>query len=104
MLDNITAAARVRPIVIQSLFMRVNGDPPPPEEIDAFSDRLNEITAAGGRIKLVQIYTVARRPAEDFVAPLTQAEVDALAARVAERTRLVIERYYGADESSASEV
>ena len=31
-LDNITAAARVRPLVIQSLFMRINGEPPPPEE------------------------------------------------------------------------
>src|SRR5262249_56974249 len=27
-LDNITAAARVRALVIQSLFMRVNGEPP----------------------------------------------------------------------------
>ncbi len=28
-LDNITAAARVRPLVIQSLFMRIHGEPPP---------------------------------------------------------------------------
>jgi wyosine [tRNA(Phe)-imidazoG37] synthetase (radical SAM superfamily) len=103
-LDNITAAARARPIVIQSLFMRVNGDPPSPEEIDAFIDRLNEMTAAGGRIKLVQIYTVARRPAEDFVAPLTQAEVNALAERVGERTGLCVERYYGADATPESGV
>ena len=62
-LDNITAAAQVRPLVIQSLFMRVNGAPPPVSEIDAFIARLREITAAGGRLKLVQIYTVARPPA-----------------------------------------
>ena len=94
-LDNITQAARVRPIVIQSLFMRVNGEPPPVAEIGEFINRLNEITAAGGQIKLVQTYTVARRPAEDFVAPLTTDEVDALAARVAAATGLRIERYYG---------
>jgi hypothetical protein len=94
-LDNITQAARVRPIVIQSLFMRVNGEPPPVAEIGEFINRLNEITAAGGQIKLVQTYTVARRPAEDFVAPLTTDEVDALAARVAAATGLKIERYYG---------
>ena len=29
-LDNITAAARVRPLVIQALFMRVHGEPPKP--------------------------------------------------------------------------
>ena len=60
-LDNITAAARVRPLVIQSLFMRIDGEPPTPAELEAFCDRLNEITAAGGQLKLVQIYTVARR-------------------------------------------
>ena len=39
-LDNITAAARVRPLVIQALFMRVNGEPPSPAELEAFCDRL----------------------------------------------------------------
>ena len=53
-LDNITAAAQKRPLVIQSLFMRIDGEPPSPGEIDAFCDRLNEITAADGRLRLVQ--------------------------------------------------
>src|SRR3954454_17632747 len=87
-LDNITAAARVRPLVIQSLFMRVNGEPPSQAELEAFCDRLNEITAAGGQLKLVQIYTVARRPAESFVAPLSDTEVDAIVALVTKRTGL----------------
>jgi wyosine [tRNA(Phe)-imidazoG37] synthetase (radical SAM superfamily) len=94
-LDNITAAARVRPLVIQSLFMRVNGDPPSQAELEAFCDRLNEITTAGGELKLVQIYTVARRPAESFVAPLTDAEVDAIVALVKARTGLAALAYYG---------
>lgn len=96
-LDNITAAAQVRPLVIQSLFMRIHGDPPPDAEIDAFIERLNEIQAAGGRLKLVQIYTVARQPAESFVAPLTHAEVDALVERVASGAQVQVEAYYGPD-------
>jgi len=94
-LHNITAAARVRPLVIQSLFMRVNGDPPTAAELEAFCDRLNEITAAGGQLKLVQIYTIARRPAESYVAPLTDAEVDAIVALVQKRTGLSSVAYYG---------
>jgi wyosine [tRNA(Phe)-imidazoG37] synthetase (radical SAM superfamily) len=94
-IDNITAAARIRPLVIQSLFMRVNGQPPSPAELEAFCDRLNEITAAGGQLKLVQIYTVARRPAESFVAPLTDAEVDAIVDLVKARTALPALAYYG---------
>ena len=94
-LDNITAAARVRPLVIQALFMRVNGEPPTPAELEAFCDRLNEITAAGGQLKLVQIYTIARRPAESYVAPLADAEVDAIVALVKRRTGLISVGYYG---------
>ena len=97
-LDNITAAARVRPLVIQSLFMRVNGEPPSLQELEAFCDRLNEITAAGGRLRLVQIYTVARRPAESFVAPLSDSEVDAIVALVKDRTALNANGYYGSTD------
>ena len=96
-LDNITAAAKVRPIVIQSLFMRVNGAPPPAAECEAFCDRLNEIIAAGGQIKLVQVYTIARRPAESYVTPLSDAEVDALVGLVRTRTGLRAEPFYGTD-------
>jgi hypothetical protein len=75
--------------------MRVNGQPPSQAELEAFCDRLNEITAADGQLKLVQIYTVARRPAESFVAPLTDAEVDAIVTLVRHRTSLAALPFYG---------
>jgi wyosine [tRNA(Phe)-imidazoG37] synthetase (radical SAM superfamily) len=93
--DNITAAAKVRPIVIQALFMRVHGQAPGQSELIAFCDRLEEITAAGGRLNLVQVYTVARRPAESFVAPLNDAEVDAIVDLIGERTGLAAKAFYG---------
>ncbi|HWB09733.1 MAG TPA: radical SAM protein [Pirellulales bacterium] len=93
-LENITSAARLRPLVIQALFMRVHHQSPPPDEQTAFCDRLNEIVAAGGTLKLVQIYTVARPPAESFVASLSNGEVDALAALVRERTGLPTTAFY----------
>ncbi|MGH7134833.1 MAG: radical SAM protein, partial [Pirellulales bacterium] len=97
-LDNITAAARVRPLVIQALFMRVHGEPPSLEEQQAFCQRLNEIVASGGQLKLVQIYTVARPPAESFVAPLSDADVDALADLVRSRTGLGTAAFHGMTE------
>ena len=84
-LDNIAAAARVRPLVIQSLFMRIEAALPPESEIAAFCNRLSEIMTAGGRLKLVQVYTVARPPAESFVTPLDQHELEAIAAKVRAR-------------------
>ncbi|REJ68511.1 MAG: radical SAM protein [Planctomycetota bacterium] len=99
-LDNITAAARVRPLVIQALFMRIKGEPPSDAELEAFCTRLNEIAAAGGTLELVQIYTVARQPAESFVKPLTDVEVDDLVARVRRQTGLQVAGYYGVDSDS----
>ena len=94
-LDNITAAATVRPLVIQALFMRIHGEAPPAAELDAFCDRLKDIVAAGGAIKLVQIYTVARQPTESFVAPLADAEVDSIVELVRRRTQLSAQGFYG---------
>ncbi len=94
-LDNIAAAAKARPLVIQSLFMRVAEAPPASDEIAAYCDRLNEITAQGGAIKLVQVYTVARKPAESVVTPLADAEVDAIVTRVQQETGLSAKAFYG---------
>jgi wyosine [tRNA(Phe)-imidazoG37] synthetase (radical SAM superfamily) len=87
-LDNITTAARVRPLVIQALFMRIRGQAPPPEELAAFCDRLNEITSAGGALSLIQLYTVARQPAESFVTALTDDELNTIQTLVRTRTGL----------------
>jgi wyosine [tRNA(Phe)-imidazoG37] synthetase (radical SAM superfamily) len=95
-LDNITLVAQARPIVIQSIFMRIKGEPPSEAEISAFCDRLNEVKAAGGQIKLVQIYTVARPPAESFVTALADNEVDRIVETVRDRTGLAAAAYYSA--------
>jgi len=94
-LENITGAARVRPLVIQSLWMRIRGQPPPGEEIQAFCERLREITTAGGSLSLIQVYTIARPPAESCVASLSDDEVDRLAAVVARETGLPTAAFYG---------
>ena len=94
-LDNLREAAVAWPIVIQTLFMRIWDRPPPPAELEAYCHRLQEILAAGGQIKLVQIHTIARKPAEAWVAALPSAEVDAIADLVRRRTGLAVAAFYG---------
>ena len=89
-IDNVIAAAGVRPVVIQSLFMRLDDHPPDKPELQAYADRLNEIVQGGGHIKYVQVYTVARPPAEGFVTPLTKDELENIAALVRRRTGLLV--------------
>ncbi len=97
-LDNLRAAAVQRPIVVQSLFMRIRGEPPAAAELEAYCSRLNEILAAGGRIKLVQVHTIARPPAEAWVSALSDAEVDAIAGLVRRGTGLSVAAFYGTGE------
>ena len=81
-LANLTAVARERPIVIQSLFMRFAGAPPSAEEIDAYAERLREIGQAGGKIDRVQVYTVARKPSDPRCEPLPIDALEAIATKV----------------------
>lgn len=94
-LKNLTTTARTRPITIQSLFMRLHGEPPPVAEVEAYCDRLNEILQAGGKIKLVQVYTVVRKPHELWVKPLSDGELDSIATRVRQKTALPVETFSG---------
>ena len=92
-LDNILDAAKVRPVVIQSLWMKVHGQPPPLAEIDAFARCLQDILRAGGQIRLVQVYTIARRTTEPFVTPLEESDLQAIADRVQAVTQVPVTIY-----------
>ena len=98
-LEGILDAARVRPVVIQSLWLRVRGEPPPWGEIAAYCDQLNGLVAAGGRLKLLQLYTIARNPAERYAAPLSDPDLDAIAAVVRARVPVQVEVYYGVEQA-----
>ncbi|HVT90373.1 MAG TPA: radical SAM protein [Tepidisphaeraceae bacterium] len=95
-LDNIRSAGQARPIVIQSLFMNVNSAPPSDHEINEYISRLKELKRDKCQIKLVQVYTVARAPAEAYVTHLAPQQLDTIAARVRE-IPLPVETYYGPD-------
>jgi hypothetical protein len=92
-LGNLTAAARLRPIVIQALFMAIDDAPPPEPEIGAWLGRLEEIRDGGGRVKLVQVYTVARAPAEGYVSPLPLDELERIAGLVRDRLGVPADAY-----------
>jgi wyosine [tRNA(Phe)-imidazoG37] synthetase (radical SAM superfamily) len=92
-IDNITHVAKRSPVIIQTLFLKMHGEPIPEEELCAYIEQLKIITRQGGQIKLVQFYTIARATAESWVAPLTDRELDAFANRVRNETGLPVETF-----------
>ena len=94
-LDKLLDAARTRPIVVQSLWTQIWGEPPPTAELETYCDRLRDIVSGGGRIKLVQVHTIARRPAETWATAISDAELDAIAELVRRRTGLSTATFHG---------
>lgn len=92
--QNIAGAARVRPIVIQSMFLRIDGVGPSESEVSAYVQRLRDIVSAGGAIEYVQVYTVARPPALSSVTSLSHQEVDDIV-RAVQEAGFGAEPFYG---------
>jgi wyosine [tRNA(Phe)-imidazoG37] synthetase (radical SAM superfamily) len=89
-LSNLLETARARPIIIQSLFLKVHGQAMPAAELDAYCGRLNDLTESGGQISEVHLYTVARPTPEAFATKLELAELEYMAAAVREQTGLTV--------------
>ncbi len=78
-LENLLTTGRMRPLVIQSMFVRLFDAGPSPEEITAWANRLKQLSADGCRIDRVQVYTCARRTAVAQALALEPAALEAIA-------------------------
>jgi wyosine [tRNA(Phe)-imidazoG37] synthetase (radical SAM superfamily) len=81
---NILTVARQRPVIIQSLFPRINGMEPQPAEIEAYAERLKQLKDAGARIPLVQVYSATRPTPHSECGHLELKTLAAIAQRVRE--------------------
>jgi len=93
--DNIIETARIRPLVIQTLWMHTDGAAPPDSEIMAYCECLNRILTSGGCLKKLQLYTIARNPAEKKVSGLSDEGLDRIADRIRGEVTIPVEVYYG---------
>lgn len=94
-LANLERMSQRHPLVVQSLFLRYQNAPPSADEIAAYIQRLQAIVGKGGKLDRIQIYTIARSPAESIVTALSDAEVDAIANQVRGAVSVPVEAYYG---------
>ena len=84
-IENILACGKRRPITIQSMLLKMHGEPMSDEAFDAYADRLAELIDAGCQIKTIQLYTVARKPLEAYVEPLSNDQLNARAEQLRNR-------------------
>ena len=78
-LQNLGDATRRHRVTLQCMFHRTGGVAPPIAEVQAWSGRIAGFLKGGGRIEGVQVYTVARAPADPACTPLAPEELEAIA-------------------------
>ena len=81
-LENIVAIGQRRPVIIQTLLLEHRRQGPSDQEIDAYLQRLSWLKDQGCRIKLVQVYSIARPPADADARPLDRSTLEAIADRI----------------------
>jgi wyosine [tRNA(Phe)-imidazoG37] synthetase (radical SAM superfamily) len=90
-MKNILGLARIRPVVVQSLFPLLDGVEPTAREISAYVRRLQELKQGGAKISLVQIYSAHRPPHRPHCAHLRLKTLSDIARRVRRKTGLQAE-------------
>jgi wyosine [tRNA(Phe)-imidazoG37] synthetase (radical SAM superfamily) len=87
-LSNILLAGRKRPIVIQSLFPKLEGADISLQEIEAYAGRLNTLREQGAQISLVQIYSATQPSANQGCGHLNLGKLVQIAQTVRKITGL----------------
>lgn len=90
-LANIREIGRTRPLVIQSMFVELDGLLPERNELSEYARRLNEFKDAGVRINLVQIYSATRPPHSRRCRHLSLRVLSEIASYVHQATGLRVE-------------
>ncbi len=88
--NNLLETAKARPIIIQSLFLKVRGQPMAAPELGAYCGRLNDLTIGGAQISEVHLYTVARPTPEAYAGKLEAGELESMAGQVRKETGLEV--------------
>lgn len=63
-LDNLLAASLERPVLIQTCLTSIDGQMPSADELTAYADRINHMLTSGGQLQAIQLYSIARQPAD----------------------------------------
>ena len=66
--------------VLQCMFHKFGNEVPSETEIDLWANRIVSVLERGGEIRLVQVYTVARKPSEKSVLPLEKDFLETIGA------------------------
>lgn len=95
-LDNLLAVSLERPILIQTCLVSIDGQMPSADELAAYADRINHILTSGGKLQAIQLYSIARQPADTKghnLSALTEDQLHQAAQRLQSSIAVPVEVY-----------
>ncbi len=95
-LDNIAGVARRWPVVIQTMVFETRSSHRRYPAVAPYVARIEAMLAGGSRIRQIQLYSVARRPAVPEVRAVDPDTLSAMATEVSAATGLRVDVYPGA--------
>ena len=96
--DNILSVAELRPVILQTLFMKIDDKAPTDAELIAYCGRVNAMIHEGAKFDHIQLHTIARAPAARNVRALSNNQIDQIAAMLrANIPNVKVCAYYGQD-------
>ncbi|MAE70947.1 MAG: radical SAM protein [Gemmatimonadetes bacterium] len=95
--DGIATLARTLEVTIQCLVPTLHGSDPGDDEIVAIADRVRFIANQGGRVKLVQLHTTARRPAHPEIGRVSDDRLECIGQLLRTRLDMPVAIYPGRD-------
>ncbi len=94
LIQNLILMGKKHPVVIQSCLFRWAAETFNEEKYQSYIKLLDHILKAGTQIKLLQLYTLARSPAENQAQPWSDEEMDRLNTYIANQVNVKTEVYY----------
>ncbi len=84
-IGNLNLVGKKYPLVLQSCFFSTNNEAVALSGFQGYVQLINRLIGEGVKLKQIQIYTTARKPAESYVTPLSDEEMDDIYQYLSER-------------------
>lgn len=98
-IQNLEFVGRKYPLVIQSCFFAVGEHKVNPVDYREYASLITTLIENGLKIKEIQVYTTARKPAESFVTPISDKQMDEIHDYlISQLTCKIVSTYQGGKE------
>lgn len=93
-LKNLVEFSRQHPVVLQSCIFKETDQPANTDSFLPLLQRILDLEGKGAAFQKIQLYTVARKPAESWILPLSNEEMNVISKTFQDTLKFPVETYF----------